>query len=162
MTVTPDGANDLLFEWDPVPGASAYRIWRSSNRDFSREELLAVTGDTSHLLAGAAALAGYYRVNAINSCEWESGVECDEAVPRAVSDTLLLDKQNASDLGFDWSALGEASAYRLYVASSPAFADDTMLLETGSTTATVSGALDDPADEYYLVRAVNSCAWEGP
>jgi len=71
--VDKQGPNDLLLSWDPVAGVSAYRVWRSATADFAIEEVLAETTGTSHVEAGAQndPAGWFYRVRAINSCEWE-------------------------------------------------------------------------------------------
>jgi subtilisin-like proprotein convertase family protein len=73
LTVVEEGAADLQLTWDPVAGATAYRVWRSATASFELEELIGTPGVTSFVDVGAAATADtwFYRVRAINSCDWE-------------------------------------------------------------------------------------------
>jgi hypothetical protein len=67
--VSREGA-DARLDWSAVAGASSYRVWRASFPHFSDETLAATVPGTSYIDAGAAGTA-YYRVRAINACEWE-------------------------------------------------------------------------------------------
>ena len=64
---------DVLLQWTEVPGASSYRVYRSSTRNFSTASLVGSVPGPSFLDVGARLLgtACYYRVRAVNSCGWE-------------------------------------------------------------------------------------------
>lgn len=69
LVVSREGA-DARLDWSAVAGAASYRVWRASLSDLSDETLAATVSGTSFVDAGAAGSA-YYRVRAINACEWE-------------------------------------------------------------------------------------------
>jgi len=73
LTLARESGTDLRVSWAPVAGASGYRVWKSASPGFDSEELVGTTSQTTLLDAGALSdgLDGYYRVHAINSCEWE-------------------------------------------------------------------------------------------
>jgi subtilisin-like proprotein convertase family protein len=72
MRVELRGA-DLVFSWPALPGADGYRVWRSAGPEFAREELVGETAGLSLVqVDGFAEPANwYYRVRAVNSCNWE-------------------------------------------------------------------------------------------
>lgn len=87
---------------------------------------------------------------------------CGEPVPGEVPPSLSLSKENGTDVRLDWPAVAGASSYRVWRASSPDFSDETLTGTTTSPTFLDAGALASPTSWHYLVRAVNSCEWEGP
>jgi subtilisin-like proprotein convertase family protein len=165
MTTAKENGTDLRFSWSPVSGAAAYRIWRSATPDFAREELVAATTPTTHLELGGLTDGPdwYYRVNAVNSCEWESALDCGgDPLPREVAGTMTLGKESVTDLRFDWSAVSGASGYRVRRSDAADFVQSETVGESPTTSFTEPGGLNDPGNGFYLVRALNSCEWEGP
>jgi subtilisin-like proprotein convertase family protein len=73
LTVTREQVTDLRFDWPAVAGASGYRIWRSPTADFAQEALLGTSATNTFLEAGTGntPVTFFYRVRAVNSCEWE-------------------------------------------------------------------------------------------
>jgi subtilisin-like proprotein convertase family protein len=73
FTVTREQVTDLRFDWPTVAGASGYRIWRSPTAEFTQEELLGTSPTNTFLETGTGTtpVTFFYRVRAINSCEWE-------------------------------------------------------------------------------------------
>jgi subtilisin-like proprotein convertase family protein len=68
------GPADILFQWDALPGAAEYRVWRSDSPDMAGETLVGQTAATNLLETGG--LSGpevliHYQLRAVNSCEWE-------------------------------------------------------------------------------------------
>ena len=62
-----------MLAWDAVPGATSYRIYRSTSRD-SGYSLLATTTSTSYVNTSAAkGTTYYYRVKAVNRDGMVSG-----------------------------------------------------------------------------------------
>jgi hypothetical protein len=88
----------------------------------------------------------------------------DPVPPEVPSPSFSMSKESVLDLRFDWDEVAGASGYRIWRSSGPQFtreervgstAGETTLLETGGATA-------EPESWFYLVRAINSCEWEGP
>ncbi|ANM31319.1 hypothetical protein ABI59_19680 [Acidobacteria bacterium Mor1] len=66
--------DDLSFEWDPATGASGYHLLGDSVKTFESNELVGTAAGTTLTLPGAAiggADIEFFRVRAINSCNWE-------------------------------------------------------------------------------------------
>lgn len=82
-----------------------------------------------------------------------------DPVPAEVPHTLLLGRQGAN-LQFFWQAVAGASGYRIWRSSAPEFSRQEMI-GSGSGTNLVVPPGDGEID-YFLVRAFNSCQWEGP
>ncbi len=74
-TVTAEDVNgsDLRLTWPAVAGATAYRVWRSDVPSFAGEVMVGETAATELVLLGSVAdlTTRFYRVRAINSCNWE-------------------------------------------------------------------------------------------
>ncbi|HEX6850138.1 MAG TPA: S8 family serine peptidase [Candidatus Polarisedimenticolaceae bacterium] len=73
LGVALENATDLRLSWDAVPGAASYRIWRSPTPDFASQSLAGTSAATTFVDAGAAGsgVDAYYRVRAVNACEWQ-------------------------------------------------------------------------------------------
>ncbi len=89
-------------------------------------------------------------------------LSCADPVPGEVPPTLQLSKENATDVRLTWEAASGASSYRIWRASKPDFSDEALLGTTSATTFLDAGALSSATSGHYVVRAVNSCEWEGP
>ena len=65
--------NDVVLAWGAIAGAAQYRVWRATAPDFSDETLAGTSAVPSFVDAGVAAdgVSRYYRVRAVNSCDWE-------------------------------------------------------------------------------------------
>ncbi len=87
---------------------------------------------------------------------------CADPVPEAVPPSFAVDKDNPTDLRFDWPAVPGAAAYRLWRAPAPDFAEEELLAQTTATSYVQPGGLAEGGSWYYRVRAVNGCEWEGP
>jgi subtilisin-like proprotein convertase family protein len=91
-----------------------------------------------------------------------SPLTCAEPVPLEMDPTLSVAVLNGSDLSFDWAPLPGAASYRVWSSSSPDFATERIVGSALGTSVVEGNALADPATLFYVVRAVNSCEWEGP
>ena len=73
MTVAIDGP-DLRLDWPAVSGASSYRVWRSTSREFTEERFAGLSTGTSFVVTDGLDDPDplvLYQVRAINSCNWE-------------------------------------------------------------------------------------------
>jgi len=84
-------------------------------------------------------------------------------VPDEVGPTLTVSAENGSDLAFDWGAVAGAAGYRIWSFETPDFEGD-WPVGAGSETSFLltDGLAESTPARYYVVRAVNSCEWEGP
>jgi subtilisin-like proprotein convertase family protein len=90
-------------------------------------------------------------------------LSCSEPVPDEVGPTLTLGAENDSDLAFGWGAVPGAAGYRIWSSRAPGFAEESLVGVGSETTFLLASGLADPTPAlYYVVRAVNSCEWEGP
>ena len=73
LTLAIESATDIRLIWPGVPGAASYRVWRSADPQFATAEKVGSSTSTDLLIPGGVAdpLNWYYRVRAVNSCEWE-------------------------------------------------------------------------------------------
>jgi hypothetical protein len=75
LRLARQGEADLELSWDPVAGASDYRIWKASVADFSDEVFVGKTSDAATSFVESGVLsdpAPYcYLVRALNSCNQE-------------------------------------------------------------------------------------------
>ena len=73
-------------------------------------------------------------------------------------------ERSGSDLVLDWDAAGGADGYHVLVDVAPSLGKADLAGRTsGATTLTLTdGAAPLPALEFFQVRAINACNWEGP
>jgi len=90
-------------------------------------------------------------------------LSCSEPVPDEVGPTLTVGAENGSDLAFDWGIVPAAVGYRIWSSETAGSAGE-RLVGAGSETSflLVNGLADPTPVKYFVVRAVNSCEWEGP
>ncbi|ANM31321.1 hypothetical protein ABI59_19695 [Acidobacteria bacterium Mor1] len=88
--------------------------------------------------------------------------QCPDPVPGEA--TGLLVDRNGADLGFSWDTLAGAAGYHLIEDTLPTLAGADLAGSTGGATAlTLPGAATSGPDlQFFRVRGVNSCNWEGP
>lgn len=91
-----------------------------------------------------------------------SPLSCGEPIPGEVAPSFAVDRENGTDLRFDWPALAGATAYRVWRSSSPDFSEEILVGSTSGTTLIVPGGIGGADISFYQVRAVNACEWEGP
>ena len=73
LLLSRSGSSDALLQWTAVPGAGAYRVYCSADKDLSTTVLIGSSPGPSfvHVGAQAAPAPCYYRIRAVNSCGWE-------------------------------------------------------------------------------------------
>lgn len=73
LVVAIVNGSDLRFTWPAVAGAEGYRVWRSDTRDFAHAELVGTSSTPSFTQPGGLLdpRNSYFRVRAVNGCEWE-------------------------------------------------------------------------------------------
>jgi subtilisin-like proprotein convertase family protein len=76
LTVNVSGADDIELAWTPLGGVPQYRVWRSGSPDMDPDVVIGETAGASWVevggLSGAApGSLAFYRVRAVNVCEWE-------------------------------------------------------------------------------------------
>ncbi len=75
LRLVKENATDMRLSWDPIPGASDYRVWKSTSFDFLDEIFVGQTsGGTTYYIEGGALsdpTTYCYKVCAINSCNQE-------------------------------------------------------------------------------------------
>lgn len=68
------GEADLLFTWQALPAAAAYRVWQAEEPGMGGAALAGQTAGTSLVQPGGRtgpARLVFYQLRAVNSCEWE-------------------------------------------------------------------------------------------
>ncbi|ANM30068.1 hypothetical protein ABI59_11545 [Acidobacteria bacterium Mor1] len=160
---TPGTANGLEVRYDldrqpDGPGTMA---------DFIGEEL---NGEWT--LAITDANLGQGQSGSLN--RWELHVEtvdgfgcdpfsCTDPVPGPVDDESFRVSATGGDLEFSWNAVSGAGGYHVLEQAAPQFDDPLFTGGTdGATTLTIPGGRSGAGITYYIVRATNSCGWEGP
>ena len=85
-----------------------------------------------------------------------------DPVPTEVPPTMTVVVEGGTDLRFDWSAVTGAAGYRVWRSDGPAFGQEELVGTSSTTTLVHGGGLNGATSSFFLVRAVNSCEWEGP
>jgi hypothetical protein len=65
------GPGDVRLTWSAAPNADAYRVWRAAQPDFAPADVAATSGATTVDVPDTSTGIVYFRINAINSCEWQ-------------------------------------------------------------------------------------------
>jgi subtilisin-like proprotein convertase family protein len=147
LELPPDGPGSMSdFDLEPAQGT-----WSLTVRDLESGPV-----PPGQLLSWSLDLRA---VSAIDG----TPLSCSEPVPAEVGPTLTVGGENGSDLTFDWQAVPGATGYRIWSSEAPGFDEDSLVGSGTGTTFLLANGLADPTPvRYYVVRAVNSCEWEGP
>ena len=90
-------------------------------------------------------------------------VDCPgDPAPDPVGNSLTVAPENGTDLRFLWSGTPGATGYRVWRSNLPDFSRERIVGTSATTELLEQDALDSDPLLFYLVRAVNSCGWEGP
>lgn len=73
MTIGEESGTDVRLAWSAVPGAASYRVWKSATPDFAQESVVGTSTTVTFVDVGALVDGkdAYYRVRAVNPCEWQ-------------------------------------------------------------------------------------------
>jgi len=150
------GAN---LSWTAVEGASGYRIYRSSQAEFVREQVEAIFESSRAGWLDPDAVGGstfYYRIAAIN--DWGEGLDSPVAVGGRNTSEAILDIPVLLPAGigngqvfFQWERVAGATGYRLgyRVGRSGAFT----WLDVGDVSAYLLTGVPNGVDLYWSVQA---------
>ncbi len=86
----------------------------------------------------------------------------DGPAPTEEVSQLKLEVVAADDLRFRWDPLANVSAYRVWKSPEPQFNAETFVDSTTGTELIEIGGGSGAENWFYLVRATNTCEWEGP
>ena len=156
VTATAQSISSIRVSWNPVPGATSYKVYYGTNS--SSITILAsstVTG-TSYTHTGLEANTTYYfRVVAVNGAgdsDSSSSVSAKTQinVPTGVSATA----QSASSISVSWNPLSGATSYKVYYATGSS-SGTKILAGTVTTTSYTHTGLQAGTTYYYFVVAVS-------
>ena len=191
LVATP-AKGSVKLEWNPVPGAVSYEVYRAATSDSNPYNLIAATGNTSYRdVVGFTNLLQqgttyHYRVMAKTGTGYDGTPTYIDSEPSAPVSALLADVPaqgaqlaaptvtltdvNGTVRYISWTEVPNATYYDVYRANTfSTFVDDTTPLSMFSTVATnqtslvVGEALSSPSTRFaYTVVARKSDAYYLP
>jgi fibronectin type 3 domain-containing protein len=113
-----NSANSITISWNPVSGASIYRIYRS-DYSYSGYTLIGTSASTLYTSSGlAAGTTYYYKVTAYsNGVESPQSDWISEATPYPAPSAptgLYAEAYSASSIILEWNYVSSASVYYIY------------------------------------------------
>ena len=156
-----EGTSDLIARFDlDRPGSLGDFVGEPAQGEWT----LAIS-DTRNSGVPAGRLEGWTLHLTGDSALSCSPRECGEPTPAAIDPGLSLQKAG-EDVTFAWPTLAGTSGYHVLRATTPLFDDPRLVGRTeGATTLDATGEAvpGEPGTvQWYVVRAINSCGWEGP
>jgi fibronectin type 3 domain-containing protein len=156
VTATAQSISSIRVSWNPVPGATSYKVYYGTNS--SSITILAsstVTGTSYTHIGLEANTTYYYRVIAVNGAgdsDSSSSVSAKTQInaPTGVSATA----QSASSIRVSWNPLSGATSYKVYYATGSA-SGTKILASTVTTTSYTHTGLQAGTTYYYFVVAVS-------
>lgn len=136
---TQSGVTDVVFSWDPVPGAATYELQVSPNGDFANNVTLDAKGLMSTRYSPATTLDNgsyFWRVQASDSSGNKGGWSAQFSFTRGWADrpteiAPVWDKNNptaipyVSELTLSWTPVDHASYYEVWVGTDVNFSQGT-------------------------------------
>lgn len=155
VTATPGNAR-IVLAWDPVPGATSYRVYRSTTGEFTRTPIATVTA-TSLTNTGLVNGTTYFYVVVARNTGGDSPfspiVSAAPMAPPAPPAAVNATPGNAR-ISLKWAASPGAAYYNLYRGTTPGGQGTTPYVSGLSTTEFVDNVPNGPL-YYYRVTAVN-------
>lgn len=106
----------VTLTWDPVPGATSYRVFRSTTATFGTEAIATVTAPTFSQPGPAAGTTYWYRVAARNAGgdgPFSAAVSVTRTAPPAAPTGLSAVAGDAL-VTLSWLAVAQATGYNVY------------------------------------------------
>jgi large repetitive protein len=168
----------ILFSWNPVSGATSYRIQVSTDPNFGSTIVNQSTGSQTQYLLNNPPLTNntiyYWRVNATNTGGqglWSQVWDFTTIQSTLPPPTLLYPANNAQNIpltpNMDWSDVTGASGYRLQIATTSSFTAPVLDVTIDSVSHYVvpSGILQGYTQYYWRVATLNGGgqgSWSSP
>ncbi|MBN2018754.1 MAG: hypothetical protein JW749_00855 [Sedimentisphaerales bacterium] len=149
----------IHLDWEPVPNAEVYEIWRSPNSDMTPASIIGESIEPSFDDFVSARTTYYYRVRVRNSCGTgifspvDSGYVC---IPPS-TDVSASDGQYSDHIRIDWNTVSEADSYEIWRAVSGGSEPIVNLGSFASPPHDDYNNVTPGLTYYYWVRAVNAC-----
>ena len=162
LTATAQSASEISISWSEVADATHYKLYRSA----AGAELFAQTGGeigaTVYVDSGLAANTSYdYELEACNGngCSARSAAFLATTALGRPTSGLRATTQSASEISLSWSAVADATHYKLYRLEMSAGSFDQIGGEIGATVYVDSGLDANTSYEYELeVCNGNGCS----
>lgn len=162
LPINNDGADSYSVTWQPVTGATGYRLQESAYADFAGATTYDVGSSLFLNIVGRDGGSWYYRVQAYNTggaSPW-SAVQSATVIPDPPALNPIATTAEPDAYTLSWSAAVGATAYRLEEAADAAFTAPVTRYLGVLTNYPVTG--QPGGTWYYRVRAVNAAGASPP
>ncbi|MBX3103128.1 MAG: fibronectin type III domain-containing protein, partial [Bacteroidetes bacterium] len=161
------GCSGFTANWQPLPGASSYRIDVSTNSSFTAilpaYNNTAVTSTSLNVTGLSLGASYFYRIRAVSDCGVTDNSATQSLVvlslpPATVANTVT--DYTSCSLVARWTEIDGAIGYRLDVNTSNTFASGSAIIEdldVGNVTSYSITGLNPSTTYYYRLRVVNVC-----
>jgi uncharacterized protein (DUF1800 family)/fibronectin type 3 domain-containing protein len=155
LSAAPGNAR-IALTWDPVPGATSYRVFRSTTGEFDRTVLATVTTNTFTNTGLVNQTQYWYRVVGRNT-GGDGPFSLVAAAPIAPPAPPAFVSATATDgsISVKWSPSSGATSYNLYRGTAPG-AQGTVPYAAGLTRSDLVDAVANGPTYYYRVTALNA------
>jgi fibronectin type 3 domain-containing protein len=155
LTVSTVSSTSVTLLWNPVTGATSYRIYRSSSSLGTYTQIGTSTGVSYNNTGLSGATTYYYKVSAYNTGgeSAQSGQVSATTTP-AVPSGVTASKASSTSITVSWNPVTGATGYRVYrsLNSSGTYTQ----IGTSTGTSYTNTGLSNPSYYYYRVSAYSS------
>lgn len=157
--------SSIALDWNPVTGASSYRVKRSTTSGGAYAFLKEVTGSDTLDTTAQNGVTYYYVVSSISFEGVESGNSAQVSAtlgsnPAPAAPTNLSATGQPSRVALSWSAVSGAGTYR--VKRSLTSGGPYSILSTAAPTTYVDNSVSIGTPYFYVVSALSPSGTEGP
>ena len=164
LTATTQSASEISLSWSAVVDATHYKLYRSAAGAGSFDQIGGDIGATLHVDSGLDANTSYeYELEACNDngCSARSAAfSATTALGRPTSG-LTATTQSASEISLSWSAVVDATHYKLYRSDADAGSFEQVGDDIGETDYVDNNGLDANTSYDYKLEACNNNGCSG-
>ena len=158
LTATAQSASEISLSWSAVADATHYRLYRSAAGVGSFDQIGDDIGATLHVDSGLEANTSYdYGLEACNGngCSARSAEVSATTALGAPTSGLTAMAQSASEISISWSAVADATHYKLYRSAAGVGSFDQIGGDIGATDYVDDDGLDANTSYDYKLEACN-------
>jgi fibronectin type 3 domain-containing protein len=162
VVVTAQSTDSITVEWNAVPGASFYKIYRAASVGGDYLHIGSCPySSTSYADTGLAAGTSYwYKISVVNSDNIEGDTSAGKTAKTLTEflpapEGITVDVQSHTSIRISWDPVIEAAAYKVYQDTNK-YGPYTALISTVTDTYLVISDLLPSTDYYYKVSSVNA------
>ena len=156
LTAAPGNAR-VRLAWDPVAGATTYRIWRSTTPDFPEPYIATITSTTYTNTGLQNGVTYYFRVRARNVSGGGPFSDVVTAEPLSPPSTPTQVSATPGDaiVSLTWNAVATATGYNVYRATVPDQWGNAPLATGVAAPPFADHSVHNTTTYYYRVSATN-------